>query len=857
MSMRKLYWLFFAILLLQIEFAYSQSFDKLYITRHYNHVPLRDVISDLQTAHSLKFFFVDQQIDSAIVTAKINNQVLEQALRIILKNSQLSFYYDQSKIVLFVDENRKATRGSSAKNIYSIRGTVRDSVSNTPIPGASVYIKNLQTGCVSDVNGQFIIRDIPQGVCVIQSSFLGYTIHEQKVVLHSDIDLDISLLEKVTELAAVNVTASALYEICLDEQSSHTLSSDEIFHSPNLARDISRTLRVLPGIAANDFSAKPRIRGGSTDESVFYLDNFEIISPFHFEEFDGVFSVINTDYVSNVKVIPGGFSPAYTDKIAGVVDISTPGILDRNKSSVSVDLINTKLFLTRKINEKLDVQFSARRTYLDLLLFNKNEAIQVDPIYYDLWSKVNYRVNEKNRLAFNFLHSTDYGKAKIREQSHNWIDMTGTRNNDYFWVNWKNTARTNYQQITTAGFQRLAKTSNFSFTNSISDHNVDDRTHNVFVLSHTSFQEIGKRNHLEFGGDVKHFISQLSFDEVRYNTFESTREKTVIDTIDVDSKFTTTLGGLYAQNTFDVSEKLHITAGARLSYFNSVNTSLLLAPRIGASFKLNEKIVLKMGYGIYNQAAYPTETKIYDGEQSPTQQDKQSIHYTASFHYTTKSTGLILNAYYKDNKKLYDDYRYDVFNRLGGGIAILDQSFVTASGYSEGIEAIVRHRYGKGSILTASYAYAVNKIRNSEGIETYRDNDRRHTFLINSLMALKKNWTLSVYSIFYTGEPYTPSAVNFVGESNERQILFFDLGPKNSRRLSSYYSLDLRIDKFWYFRKWNLNIYLNVMNTTSHRNVRNYFWVPWTDDDGEYSASKVEERYLSKIFVSPGISVGF
>jgi hypothetical protein len=685
---------------------------------------------------------------------------------------------------------------------------------------------------------------------------VGYAMHERKVVLHNDVDLDISLSEKATELTAVDVTA-ALYEITLNEQSSHTLSSEEIFHSPNLARDISRTLRVLPGIASNDFSAKPRIRGGSADESVFYLDNFEIISPFHFEEFDGVFSIINTDYVSNVKVIPGGFSPAYTDKIAGVVDISTPGTLDRNKSSISVDLVNTKLFLTRKINEKLDVQFSARRTYLDLLLFNKSETIEIDPVYYDLWSKVNYRINEKNRLAFSFLHSTDDGKAKVRESHHNWIDMNGTRNNDYFWVNWKNNARTNYQQITTAGFQRLAKTSDFNFTNSISDQNIDDRVHNVLVLSHSSFMEIGPKNHLEFGGDVKHFISHLAFNEIRYNTFESTREKTVIDTIDVDSKSSTTMGGLYAQNTFDVSEKFHVTAGARLSYFNSAKTSVLLAPRVGAAYTFNEKMTLKAGYGIYNQAAYPVETKIYDGEPFPTQIDKQSIHYTASFHYTAKNTGLILNGYYKDNKKLYDDYRYDVFNRLGGGIAILDQSFITASGYSQGIEAIVRHRYGKGSILTTSYAYAVNKIRNSDGLEAYRDNDRRHTFLINSLMALKNNWTFSAYSIFYTGEPYTPTTVNFVGESNEREILFFNLGAKNSKRLNAYYSLDLRIDKFWYFRKWNLNIYMNIINTTSHRNVRNYFWVPWTNASGDYHASEIEERYLSKIFVSPGISVGF
>jgi hypothetical protein len=129
--------------------------------------------------------------------------------------------------------------------------------------------------------------------------------------------------------------------------------------------------------------------------------------------------------------------------------------------------------------------------------------------------------------------------------------------------------------------------------------------------------------------------------------------------------------------------------------------------------------------------------------------------------------------------------------------------------------------------------------------------------ILNNLLNLKNNWTFSAYSIFYTGEPYTPSSTNFVGESDERQILFFRLGEKNSARLPSFYSLDIRIDKLWYFKKWQLNAYLNIMNLTGHKNVRNYFWAPYANAQGNYNVSKIEEIYLSTVFISPGVSFSF
>ena len=125
--------------------------------------------------------------------------------------------------------------------------------------------------------------------------------------------------ESALQLSELLITPS-VFEISTIE-APLILSKAEILHSPNIGKDIYRTLRALPGVANNDFSAKARIRGGHSDETAVYLDNLLINDPFHLEEVDGSFSIFNTDYVNELTLLTGGFSAKYTDRLSGVIDV--------------------------------------------------------------------------------------------------------------------------------------------------------------------------------------------------------------------------------------------------------------------------------------------------------------------------------------------------------------------------------------------------------------------------------------------------------------------------------------------------------------------------------------------------------
>nr|AIA15262.1 Unknown Function [uncultured bacterium] len=214
----------------------------------------------------------------------------------------------------------------------------------------------------------------------------------------------------------------------------------------------------------------------------------------------------------------------------------------------------------------------------------------------------------------------------------------------------------------------------------------------------------------------------------------------------------------------------------------------------------------------------------------------------------------MVNLYHKEYNQLFDDYRYEFFNRMSG-VAILDIPFHTTSGYAQGAEIMARYNYGKASMLSVSYAYAKSKIRNAAGEETFRDFDQPHTIIVNNIFRLPQHWNISLMWTYHTGYPYTPTKVDFIQYRADREgiVLFYETGIKNSKRLPDYRSLDIRVEKTWFLGKNQLTAYINFINVFNRENIRGYVWYPYRLDNGSIVFNKESETNIPS-FVSPGIS---
>jgi outer membrane receptor protein involved in Fe transport len=102
-----------------------------------------------------------------------------------------------------------------------------------------------------------------------------------------------------------------------------TLTSEDI-KMMGWAEDVTRAVQRIPGISANDFSAKFNIRGADADEVLVLLDGMQIYQPFHQKDFGGgLFSTIDIETLDGVELLSGGFTASYDDRMSGVLNMTT------------------------------------------------------------------------------------------------------------------------------------------------------------------------------------------------------------------------------------------------------------------------------------------------------------------------------------------------------------------------------------------------------------------------------------------------------------------------------------------------------------------------------------------------------
>jgi hypothetical protein len=138
----------------------------------------------------------------------------------------------------------------------TVAGTVYDSDGGSTLPGANVYLKSdLSFGTVTEVDGSFVLSNVPVGTQVVVISFTGFEPAELtvEVVQGELVKMDATLSPMVYSGAEIIVTAQALGQAKAINQQLNSdaianfVSAEKIKELPdvNAAEAISR----LPGVA--------------------------------------------------------------------------------------------------------------------------------------------------------------------------------------------------------------------------------------------------------------------------------------------------------------------------------------------------------------------------------------------------------------------------------------------------------------------------------------------------------------------------------------------------------------------------------------------------------------------------------
>ncbi|MDX9925019.1 MAG: TonB-dependent receptor, partial [Ignavibacteriaceae bacterium] len=561
----------------------------------------------------------------------------------------------------------------------SITGKVIDKSTKEGLPGVNLIIMDTNLGAATDINGDFIIRNVPIGKYSVRASYVGYlSATKTDVVVNSvrPANLLFELSSTFIELNGVTVQ-SEYFDMNPNEFNSvKSFSYEEIRRAPGGFEDVVRALSVLPGVGQVSAGRNDLVvRGGAPSENLFLVDGFTVPNINHFGTqgaTGGPLSYINLDFVRETTFSTGGFPANYGDKLSSVLKIDLrDGRNDRIGGKATISASQFGFNVEGPIDSKSNFIFSARRSYLDFI-FNA-AGFNFVPEYYDVMSKASYNIDSKNKINWLFIGAFDKVKFnnKDSEDLYENSRILGSNQNQYL-------VGVSYRHIFDNGFY------NFSISRNFVDYDTRQRD----TLLNPIFTNISREGENEIKGDAVIKLNETS--EINFGisgklikfsadillptfmtSFGETLQVNSLQSAEYFYKY-----GFYSQYSTTFFSRLMFTAGLRGDYFDRINSGFTLSPRGSLSYVLNEVSSVSFSTGLYHQS--PSYLWLASFKQNENLKPVKVIQYVAGYERRlTSDLRLKLEAFYKD----YSDYPasllrpYLVLANTGVGFGGSDENF--------------------------------------------------------------------------------------------------------------------------------------------------------------------------------------
>ena len=232
-----------------------------------------------------------------------------------------------SILILFISFLYAGTDGT-------IRGKVTDAVDGTPLPGANVIIPGLNIGAATDVDGNYIILNIPVGDYDVVCSMIGYkktTMKEIHVLMDQTQWLNFKLEEEVIEGEEVEVLGTRPLVERGNTSKKVTVDKEAIQALP--IRDLTELYTLQSGVVKVESRNKSvpnheergieeiHVKGGRSGQIAYMMDGMYLRNPIFGSIGSG--TRLNLFAVKEFDWQPGGFNAEYGDAQSAVSNYHT------------------------------------------------------------------------------------------------------------------------------------------------------------------------------------------------------------------------------------------------------------------------------------------------------------------------------------------------------------------------------------------------------------------------------------------------------------------------------------------------------------------------------------------------------
>ncbi|MBP6427518.1 MAG: TonB-dependent receptor [Bacteroidia bacterium] len=743
----------------------------------------------------------------------------------------------------------------------NLRGVIVDKQSQSPIPGVTVIIldSTKNVGTTTDINGNFLIKDIPIGRVSIKAILMGYSpVILRNLILDSGKELVVNLEmeEQVADLKEVVITAGQDKRVAINEMatvSARSFSVEETNRYAGSLGDPSRMAANFAGVSvAGDSRNDVVIRGNSPTGLLWRLDGVNIPNPNHFGSLGttgGPVSILNNNLLDNSDFMTGAFPAEYGNALSGAFDLKMRrGNSEKNEFMGQIGFNGFEVGAEGPIGKKKKSSYLANYRYSTLGLLNDlgiKFGYSSIPQYQDLSFKIDIPTGIKyGRFSIFGIGGKSYIELLDKDKKEGDFTVSGFAEDTYFRSNMgvigvshklffnENTSQT--INLSVSGTENIVSVDSlYSNKESKILRYGNNSSEAKYSLSYNINKKFSSKNTVSFG-----FIS----DVIGFNYSDSLLENSTYYRKLTNISGTSALIQGYGKWQHKFSDKFVLNSGIHYQQF-LYNNTYAVEPRLGLKWNFTENQSFSAAAGMHSQiqtmSLYFYETELPGNNYIRTNKEMDMTH---SNHYViaydnqfSQNWRIKVEAYYQQLSNVPVELNSSTYSTLNIGADYVtpneDSLVNTGTGKNLGVEFTLEKFFSKNYYFLLTTSVFNSKYKGSDGVE--RNTAFNGNYTANLLAGAEFNLdpnkrkvlTLNGKFTVAGGKRYVPIDLERSISNNEAEYNY-DEAYKN--KYSDYSRLDAKIGFKLNGKKVTQEWAFDIQNILATKNVFQKVYNPTT-----------------------------
>ena len=754
------------------------------------------------------------------------------------------------RTLLFILTVTLFSLNSFGQYTQTIRGTITDKDSHSPLIGANVILVNSNpvVGVITDKDGNYRLPNVPIGRQAIQVSYVGYKSGgAQDLIIGTakEVIVNIELEETVTQAGEVKIVAQTHKDQPINKMAAISTRSFTVEETEKYAGsrgDVARMAMNFAGVAtSNDSRNDIVIRGNSPSGLLWRLDDVEIPNPNHFANegtTGGPVGMLNNNMLVNSDFYTGAFPAEFGNALSGVFDLKMrTGNNEKHEFLGQVGFNGFELGAEGPLStdHKASYLFNYRYSTLDLVSKFIDLGTGGVPKYQDLSFKLNFPLEHGRITVFGI-----GGLSKISMLASNQSQNDMYSDNGQNLYNGSNTGAVgasylhfinnqSYFKISLSGLIEKGFTTIDTVDNLQNPHRYLDAATSEFKTTLAGMYSI--KNNSRLTQRVGFTIDRLGFS---METDQFKRADNKIDTLMNFSKSLINGNDLFRgwyEAVYHFTDNLSIHPGLNISYLD-MNETYSIEPRFAIVYQATANQKFSLGYGLHSRMqAYSTYFYGTPNQFGALTQTNKDLGFTKSnqfvFGYDLgigEHARLKTEFYYQDIFDAPVQTRPTSFSMLNAGasfgLAATDSLVNKGKGRNYGMELTLEKFLYNNDYYLLTLSLYDSKYQGSDGV--WRNTAFNGNYILNALygrefkVSANSAFTLDLKLGWGGGNRYSPIDLN---ESRKLGYTAYVDNLAFSKQFSNYLKGDIKFGFRLNGKRISQEWQLYVENFSGHKNV--------------------------------------